>query len=197
MTYPRKFLLTVVPIALLAVLIIASIVSLPVHANPTGFPPGARLATATTTQTVLSSGTGVSTVVYDAYNINGTNEPASGVTSAADTATLLVQFTASSTASKLKIAYEYSQDNIDWYADGTSVLLASSTPGTVVANNPNFISWTFASTSLNGASVASNNNLSTEIFSVATPVRYVRAVITVSGANAMVWAQFVPKKEAN
>lgn len=165
------------------------------RANPGGFPPGARTATATSTPTALSNGSGVSTVVYDAYNINGTNQGTTGVTTDTDSASLLVQFTASSTASKLKIAFEFSQDGIDWYADGTSVLLASSTTGTVIANTPDFISWTFASTSLNGASIAANNNFATELFNAPTPARYVRSVITATGGNALVWAQFVPKKQ--
>lgn len=163
------------------------------HANPGGFPPGARSATATSTVTVLTPTVGTSTVVYDAYNINGTNQGTTGVTTDTDSASLLVQFTASSTASKLKIAFEFSQDGVDWYADGLSVELASSTTGTIVDNSPDFISWTFASTSLNAGPIG--GSYASEIFNVPTPTRYVRSVITVSGANAMVWAQFVPKKQ--
>lgn len=167
--------------------------ALTTHANPGGFPPGARSAAATSTVTVLTPTVGTSTVVYDSYNINGTNQGTTGVTTDTDSASLLVQFTASSTVSKLKIAFEFSQDGVDWYADGTSVLLASSTTGTVIANTPDSISWTFASSSLGAGPVG--GNYASELFNVPTPTRYVRSVITVSGLNAMVWVQFVPKKQ--
>lgn len=166
-----------------------------VHANVGGFPPGAKTATATTTPAVMTPGTGTSTVVYDSYNINGTNEQTTGVVSDTDEAALLVQFTASSTASKLKIAYEYSQDDVDWYQDGITILFASSTTGIISTNIPNSMSWTFASTSVGGAGILASNNFATEILPVVTPTRYVRAVISDTGANAEVWAQFVPKKQ--
>lgn len=166
-----------------------------VQANPTGFTKTAQSAVATTTFALLTPGTGTSTIVYDSYGINGTNEAQSGSTFAADTATLLVQFTASSTSSKLKVSYEYSQDNVDWYADGVTNLFASSTTGVINLAILNSFTWTFASTSLGGAGVSATNNLSTEILAVPTPTRYVRAVISVTGANAQVWAQFVPKKQ--
>lgn len=179
--------------ALIIVIFLSFSAALITHANPGGFPPGARSATATSTVTVLTPTVGTSTVVYDAYNINGTNQGTTGVTTDTDSASLLVQFTASSTASKLKIAFEFSQDGVDWYADGLSVELASSTTGTIVDNSPDFISWTFASTSLNAGPIG--GSYASELFNAPTPTRYVRSVITVSGANAMVWAQFVPKKQ--
>lgn len=178
-----------------AVILFSGIFAATTHANPGGFPPGAKTATATTTPAVMTPNTGTSTVVYDSYNINGTNEQTTGVVSDTDSASLLVQFQASSTASKLKIAFEFSQDNIDWYADGTSVLIASTTTGIINANVPNSITWTFASTSLGGGPVLANNSQSNAVFNVVTPTRYVRAVISDSGNNAMVWAQFVPKKQ--
>lgn len=166
------------------------------NANIGGFPPGAKTSVATTTPAVMTPGTGTSTVVYDAYNLNGTNEPTTGVVTDTDSATLLVQFLASSTASKLKIEYEYSQDGIDWYQDGVSNTFASSTDGSININLPNSFTWTFASTSLDGLPVSATNNLSTEIVPVVTATRYVRAVISDSGTtNAEVWAQFVPKKQ--
>lgn len=165
------------------------------HANPTGFAKPAMTAVATTSPAVMNPGTGTSTVVYDAYGINGTNESQSGSTYVADSAILLVQFSASSTASKLKVAYEYSQDGIDWYQDGVVAQLASTTPGVMPVSVPNSFTWTFASTSVGGAAVTANNSVSTLALPVATPTRYVRAVISDTGNNAMVWAQFIPKKE--
>lgn len=164
-------------------------------ANPTGFALGARTAITTTTFAVLAAGNATTTLTYDAYGISGTNENGSGSTAAADSASLLVQFTASSTASKLKIAYEYSQDGVDWYQDALTSTFATTTTGVLNTNVPNSFSWTFASTSVGAAGILANNNLATEIFPVYTPTRFVRAVITASGANAMVWAQIVPKKE--
>lgn len=167
----------------------------PTHANVGGFPAGAKTATATTTPAVMTPGTGTSTVTYDSYSLNGTNQPSQGVVTYTDSASLLVQFTASTTASKLKIAYEYSQDGIDWYADGVTAYFASTTTGVITVTPPNSMSWTFASTSVGGGSVLANNNIATEILNVKTPTRYVRAVISDTGANAEVWAQFVPKKQ--
>lgn len=179
-----------------ATLLVVSLFTLTAaHANIGGFPSGAKTSAATTTPAVMTPGTGTSTIVYDSYNLNGTNEPTTGVVTDTDSATLLVQFLASSTASKLKIEYEYSQDGIDWYQDGVSNTFASSTDGVININLPNSFTWTFASTSLDGLPVSAANNLSTEIVPVITATRYVRAVISDTGANAEVWAQFVPKKQ--
>lgn len=183
-------------IAALALVVIISLLSfgLTTHANPGGFPPGARTSVATSTPALMTPNTGTSTVVYDSYNINGTNQGTTGVTSDTDSASLLVQFQASSSVSKIKIAYEFSQDGVDWYQDGTSIVFASTTTGVITPNIPNSFIWTFASTSLGGGPIT-GNNLATEAFPVPTPTRYVRAVISDIAGTVEVWAQFVPKKQ--
>lgn len=164
----------------------------PIHANPGGFPPGAKSAVATSSVNFLTPGTGTTTTTYDSYNINGTNQPTTGLTSDTDSATLLVQFVGSSTSAVLGISYEYSQDGVDWYKDSTTL---STT--TVAANitTPNSLSWTYAGLTLGGAGGTSATT--TRILSVGTPTRYVRAVFTMTGANGAIWDQFVPKKQTN
>lgn len=160
------------------------------HANPGGFPPGAKTANATTTVAYVGIGLATSTVTYDAYNISGTNEPTTGVVSDTDSASLLVQFAGSSTSAVLNISYEFSQDGIDWYRDSTSIS-TSTIPENV--NLANSLSWTFTGTPSGG--IAGTVATTSRIFTVLTPTRYVRAVFSLTGAAGAVWAQFVPKKQ--
>lgn len=164
------------------------------HANPGGFPPGARTAAATTTPAYIGNGSATTTVVYDAYNINGTNQQTTGLTTDTDSATLLVQFVGSSTSAVLTTSFEYSQDGVDWYLDSTNDDNTISTTSTVVSlNQPNKYVWTYAALPTGGA--AGTAATTTRAITVATPTRYVRAVFSLSGAAGAVWAQFVPKKQ--
>src|SRR5215207_7495848 len=81
-------------------------------ANPSSFATGTSTAAATTTLKYMTPGTGTSTTpVYDAY----AQTFSGGMTSMADRAGLLVQFTSSSSVTVLNANVEYSQDGIDWY----------------------------------------------------------------------------------
>lgn len=181
----RPFLLL---LALLAVFGVAGTA----HANPSYFATATSTAAATTTPAYMTPGTATTTTpVYDAYaqTTNG------GLTAKADYAGLLVQFTASSTASKLTGNVEYSQDGIDWYRN--YVFDPSQTSATSTANNinaPFMISWQFASSTVGGAA-QTNTNRSTAAMLIPTPFRYTRVVFSMTGANGAVWAELVPIKE--
>lgn len=179
------------------------------HANSSYFSIYAKTATATSTLVYQTPGTATTTLIYDSYqcqtagssycNTTGSNEVGTQNFMAADLATLLLQFTASSTSSKLNVALEYSDDGIDWYqASPASIPLgyASTTLPVSLTPVPQYV-WAFASSTLGGAGVVSTNQIDTRAIPVETPVRYIRAVFTcaLGGANCAVWAEFVPKKQ--
>src|SRR4051812_48178680 len=104
-------------------------------ANPSSFANGVTTGSAASTSPAyMTPGTGTSTTpVFDAY----AQTVAGGQTSKADYAGLLMQFSASSTVSKLIGNVEYSQDNVDWYRNylfdptqttGTSTVNAVNSP---------------------------------------------------------------------
>lgn len=138
------------------------------HATALIFPKTVQTATATSTTSFLTPGTGTTTLTYDSYQ-NGANRKA-------DSATLLVQVQASSTSSVLGISMQYSQDGIDWYGDN---LQTATTTTDISASNS--YSWKAVSTAqLNKA------------IPFLTPTRFTRAVISDTGANVSVWAQVIP-----
>jgi len=171
-------------------------------ANPSFYPGSAVYNTATSTGRYMTPGAATTTLVYDAYSISGTNQPASGNTYAVNSAALLLQFSASTTASVLGVRFEYSQDGIDWYGDG-AVNLTATTTAYNVSINENF-TWTFASSTIGGiradqglAGINGTKNRDNKIINIVTPTRFVRAIVTLTGANATVWGQIVPLKEQN
>lgn len=149
------------------------------NANPTQIIQTVQTATATTSGAFMTPGSATSTVVYDSYANTGYG----GLNFKADSATLATQITGSSTLSVFRLELEYSQDGIDWYRN----YLASTT--NFASGNP--ILWTNASTTINGVATLNAKQLIT----VPTPVRYVRVVSSVTGANGTVWAQFIPIRE--
>ncbi len=169
-----------------------------VFGNQSGIAPGAKSAVATTTVNFMTPGTATTTVVYDSYNQNGTNQPVGYVPTTSDGATLLVQQTASSTTSILGWKYEYSQDGLDWYGDAiVNYGNATTTQVQSLAVN-NSYTWNFASsTSCDNTAVLLTNNRGCKAVNVQTPTRYVRAVffIPTGASNAGVYAQFVPRKQ--
>lgn len=116
---------------------------------------------------------------------------AAGTGNALDSATLLVQFTATSTPPTLKWRYEYSQDAIDWYAEDIELTTNAST--TVHVRDFAEHSWVFASTT---AGTASNSRILKKI-DVKTPLRYVRAVFYLpsDSSNAAIFTQWVSKNQ--
>lgn len=162
------------------------------HANPLGFSCAAQTASATTTPVYMTAGTATSTLLFDTYCVNGTNQPNTGNTNIANKLTLLTQFSASSTASVLGISVEYSQDGVDWYQDNYLSPLATTSPAVLLAT-PNSYSWLFASSTLDG--VANTGNRVGKALQIQTPTRYVRVVYTLTGTNAAVWGELLPQKE--
>jgi len=165
----------------------------PVHANPSTFAISTSTSAATTSPRYMTAGNSTTTSpVYDAYaqTLSG------GQTFKADYAGLLEQFTGSSTATVLNRSVEYSQDGIDWYRNFVldPMQFGSTTPTYRLAT-PFSTSWTFASSSVGGAPVASTNNRSTAASVIPTPFRYVRIVYSLTGGNGAVWAQFIPIRE--
>lgn len=178
--------LTVATFSVIGALAYAPIAS----ANPSYIANTAQTSSATTSPAYATPGTGTSTVPYNAYS----QTTSGGLTQKADTATLGVQFFASSTATILGITYEYSYDGIDWYRDFTFDRDNSTTTSQTLSQK-NRISLAFASSTVAELAPASNANRSTYLFTVPTPTPYVRAVFTFTGGNGAVWAQFFPSKE--
>lgn len=163
------------------------------HANPSTFAVGTSTSAASTSPAYMTPGAATSTTpVYDAY----AQAFSGGATFKTDFAGLLVQFSASSTATVLNQSVEYSQDGIDWYRN---FVLDPKQMGTttmaLVLNNPFSTSWQFASSSVGGAAVASTSKRSTATMLIPTPFRYTRIVYSLTGGNGAVWAQLVPIKE--
>lgn len=110
---------------------------------------------------------------------------------------LVVQLTASSTATKVNISFEYAADAqcVDWYGDNTDSL--ATTSQTYTASYTRNITWSFASSSLNGAPIGALNNLQTKLFMLNAPVRCVRAVFTLAAGSTggAIWPAFIVKKQ--
>lgn len=196
-------------VAILAVLaaialVGSALIANPAWANPTGWGTTAQSASATTSPSFMTPGTATTTVVYDSFQINGTNQSQGGSSAfATDEAVLLVQMTASSTFTQMNISFEYSNDRVDWYQDNLLAMPAqeaTTTPTRSIAS-ANSVVWRYASSTPGQGVVSATNNLDMKALTVPTPTRYVRAIFTLattSGAfidNGAVWAQFVPKKE--
>lgn len=158
------------------VITLSLVAFLNVKANSAFFLPTITTATATSSPAYLStSGANASaTTTLDAYT--------NGVPRAADKATILVQYVASSTSSVFTSRVEYSQDGIDWYSDSINVSTTSS-----AVNIASTRTYTFT------APVAGT---SSKAFTVQTPTRYMRVVHTVAGAAGAAWTQIVPTREA-
>lgn len=141
--------------------------------------------TATTTRAFMTPGAATTTYTFD------TGCAAAG---SVDRSTFLAQFTGSSTVSSIQIAFEYSQDNVDWYND--RVFTAASTTQSFSLNQPNTYLWGFSSTSVTGG-IAGSTTINSRAIDVATPTKYVRAVITVpiGSLNGAFWAEFVGKRQ--
>lgn len=148
------------------------------NANRLYFVPATKTSTATTSPYWLgvNAAYGTSTLALDSYLYSPT---------AIDSATLLVQSTASTSASVQKLYFEYSDDGIDWFND----LIASSTLGTITKNIDNS---TINSFTITGNSLASTTRF---IISVPTPTRYVRATVNAITASSSIWMQWVPVRE--
>ena len=152
-------------------------------------------STATTSVVYMSAGAATTTYYLDTQS--------SGTNNSVDTAHFLGQLTGSSTASSVKVAFEYSQGydcvttpaGCDWFEDRT--FSGATTTQAVNLNTPNSYLWAFSSTSVTGG-VACITTVNRRIFEVSAPTRYVRAVVTVPAGtlNSSFWGEFIGKKQA-
>jgi hypothetical protein len=157
-----------------------------VYAMPSYIAPTVQTATATTSPVFLVDGTSTSTLTYDTYT-GGNNY-------LADKAVLAMQFAGSSTSAVLGINLEYSQDGIDWYQNDLNS--GATTTRAINLQPRTSYSWTFASTTIGGIlPTTTNTATSTKVLFIDTPLRYVRAVFSISGANGAIWGQIIPIKQ--
>ncbi len=175
-------------------------------AQPSQFPSGSvTSALGTTSPQYMAAGLATTTITYDSYQICGTNQNNAGNTWATNSATLLLDVNASSTASRFNINLEYSQDCINWYQDASTNVNGYATTTLPISNVvvPQY-QYGFASSTIGGLASSSATlgingtiNRDTRAITIQTPTRAVRAVITIpaGSAPASVWAQIIPKKE--
>jgi len=169
------------------------------HANPYFVGSKAATATASSTQASIPVGLGTTTVVYDSYEAFGTNETNQGNLTIPNAVALALNGRASSTATVVNIACEYSDNwngtNGDWYQNDLAV--ATSTPLDVSV--PLTISFKVSTSTLGGVTIPTSGSFINFQKMVTCPIqtRFVRAVITTTGANAMLYAQWLPEKQRN
>lgn len=136
--------------------------------------------TATTSPTYLTTGT--TTYTYDAFN-GGNN------TWGADSATLVLQVVATTTATKINFVQEISQDGIDWYSVATS--------STLGANNYSEFQWTFATSTAGLGATGSTTRLH-QTFPLTTPLRYTRVRIynpSIANQSVQIWGNIYARKQ--
>lgn len=171
----------------------------PVSANPSviqrDMGAGCGVGVATTSVTYLTPGISTSTLIYDTQ---------CGTSASPDSSAFLVQFTGSSTASTLSIAFEFSPGvagvdcrasptACDWYADDMFTISTTS-PRTGLGTTNNYL-LPFASTTVGGVTGVSSRT--TRAIDVATPTRYIRAVLSLPAGslNGAVYSEFNGKKQ--
>lgn len=163
------------------------------YANPLYEGSSARSAAATTTVSYLLPGVATSTSpLYDSYEQSGTNEKNGGNFTIPDSVAILLQGVASSSSSVMNIACEFSDDNVDWYQNEIYPATTTS-PQNVSA--PATFTFTYASTTIGG--VVRATNIFSKLVECPVPLRYVRAVITDTGAGFSIWSSIVPLKQRN
>lgn len=160
-----KKIILVTSLIVLAVVIVTTST---VKANRSYFVPSVTTALATTSMDYMRATNSV--LPLDAYTTSPT---------AINSATLLVQSIASTSAAVQTITIDYSQDGVDWFS------IATTTKGYDLNN-------TKQTYTITGNTTASTTRVG---ITVATPVRYVRATVATSTALSSVWLQWVPIRE--
>lgn len=166
------------------------------YANPFYTGPKAASATATSTLSYITAGIATSTTVYDSYEQAGTNQPNGGNTTLPDEVTVALQGVASSSVTTVSAACEYSQDSIDWYQN--EFYATSTNTNIAVPYNFSFL-YASSTSQVGGAAVSATYNKFQKAFVCPVLMRYVRAVVSVAGANAGigVYTAILPKKQRN
>lgn len=108
-----------------------------------------------------------------------------------DSASVLIQYTGSSTASILAVQPEYSQDNVDWYAMSAT---STSQAGIQVFTDYRFL-WNYASSTNFGSTTTGGKN--SRIFTFPMPTKYARVLLYMAGGsqNGTVWYEAVGKRQ--
>ena len=164
-------------IALLAtstIILMAFFIGSLVQASPSRYLAPITSATATTTVTQLAVGNASTTIAFDSYS--------NGRPYAFDSATLLLQVTASTSASVINMEYQFSDNNVDWYQNNLALPTATTTAQ--IGAYQSYI-WTPATTAT-----------TTRAFTLPVPTRYVRVVLHALTANSFVYSSIVPKQES-
>lgn len=167
----KKFKLSLITAAVIMAVVLAG---KSVSANGSYFVTSVTTASATSSRISISPSAST-TLTFDSFVV--------GSVFAADRASLLIQHTASTSLSSVKITLQYSQDGVDWYGNN---LAATTSPGSITDIT------TDNTYQLTGNTTSSSTN---KIISVLTPTRFVRAVISSAVATSSVWAQFVPIRQ--
>lgn len=170
-----------------------------VKASPSQFTSVAKTANATSTVNYILPGLATTTLVYDSREFNGTNQTGGANGFNADSASLLVQFHASSSPnSTLKYRFLFSDDGVDYYSEN-EVLNINATTTTAVASFHEY-SWlqiastTETSTVGNGTATSS---VASRLIAIPAPLRYTKVLfyVPIGSANSAVWAKIIGKKE--
>lgn len=196
-----KFL---IPTAVLLALLVVSWPGTPALANPFYVGTKAKSAVATSTLAYMTPGAATSTTVYDSYEVNGTNQTNGGQTTLPETVAFLLQGNASSTATIVNVACEFGDDetnaagitSIDWYQNDVTIG-TTTLPGGQNISMVNTFTFTYASSTVGGTQGLASTSRFAKIVTCPVPTRYVRAVASVTGANAGIWVGIVPKKQRN
>lgn len=159
-------------------------------ANPLYVSSKASTAIATTTVVYQGTGTATTTLVYDSYESSGTNQQNNGNITVPNTIALAIQGTASSSSAIINIACEYSDDGIDYYQNE---IFPATTTNPINISVPNTFTFGVASSTVGG--VAFNGYK--KLFTCPVPTRFVRAIITNTGAQIGFYSSFLPLKQRN
>ena len=180
-----------------------------VRANPLLLGQSAKNSVSTTTPSFMTLGTATTTVIYDSYEVNGSNQTNNGNTILPDSAVMLIQFTASSTTSILGWKFEYATGDqgvncrtnptgCEWYSDTLFSNTNATTSQTFDVTPITAYTWKFASTTQSCTTTEdlTSVNRACKIVNVPTPLRYVRAVFYITSAQSgAVRAEIIPKKQ--
>ena len=171
----KKYIILAI-IIIVAIIAIVTISNREVLANSSYFPASGYLTTSDTTTVETLNPNDQIDFVYDTY-LAGSNTKS-------DSATLLIQSTASTSATILYIATLYSQDGIDYYEQNFG-------PATT---SPAYVTDVTESTYW---SMSGNDDASTtmKVIKVETPTRYIKIGFIGTVSTSTIWAQLVPVKE--
>ena len=156
------------------------------------YPSTCYTAAATSSPAYMSPGLATSTVEC---NLGGDG---------ARTAVVRVQANATSTATTFNFYVEESMDSIDWYPITQEQTSSTTNPFNVGVRA--YTTFTFASTTIGGTSVAlsgnrlgvsGENNRNHYTFEVPVRERYVRVYAGLTGAGGAVWMHILPRVDVN